>query len=116
MLDLSVLYLDDLPVSFIWGTVRWPNLSILKPGFDQSLSQISPGVVHLARHIQDSIEHHATEIDYGPPHFEYKSSCGKTYRELSTLYYYRNGIKARLLRFFRNRLDAKEMVISDSGS
>ena len=110
MLDLSVLYLDDLPVSYIWGAARWPRLTIYKPGFDESLSELAPGVVHLAKYIEDSIHRGSVEIDYGTEFFDYKSSWGKKYMDLCALYYYQNGLKPTLLRMFRRKRHAHEIV------
>jgi CelD/BcsL family acetyltransferase involved in cellulose biosynthesis len=111
MIDLSVLYLNDAPVSFIWGTIRQSYLFLYKPGFVESLAKASPGVVHLAMHIQDSIERGSLELDYGPSHFDYKSSWGKKYNGLCTLYYYRNSLKSSILRTVRHRRHMDEIIL-----
>jgi len=86
MLDLSVLYLDNQPISFIWGPGRGQHTTSYKVGYDKSFSRFSPGLVHLAKHIEDSIERGVKTIDLGPEFFEYKSSWGKRHDELATIY------------------------------
>jgi CelD/BcsL family acetyltransferase involved in cellulose biosynthesis len=108
MLDLSVLYLDDQPISFIWGAARWPHLTIYKPGYDEALSDLAPGVVHLAKYIDDSIKRRAREVDYGPAFFDYKSSWGKKYIDLCNLYYYPKGLKPTLLRLLRSKRHSRQ--------
>jgi hypothetical protein len=116
MLDLSVLYLDDRPISFIWGAARWPYLTIYKPGYDESLSDLAPGVVHLAKYIDDSIKRRAREVDYGPAFFDYKSSWGKKYVDLCTLYYYPKRLKPTLLRLLRRTRQSRHAVESQASS
>ena len=88
MLDLSVLYANRQPVSFIWGTARWPYSTIIKLGFDQAYKQYSPGTVHLFKHIQDSIERRMVAIDFGHEFFEYKSRWSKHFIDLYSVYYF----------------------------
>jgi CelD/BcsL family acetyltransferase involved in cellulose biosynthesis len=110
MLDLSVLYLDDQPISFIWGAARWPHLTIYKPGYDETLSDLAPGVVHLAKYIDDSIKRRARDVDYGPAFFDYKSSWGKKYIDLCSLYYYPKKLKPTLLRLLRSKRHSRYVV------
>lgn len=101
MLDLSVLYLDDRPLSFIWGCGRYPHTTITKLGFDKSAANLGPGFVHLALHIQDSIERGMKDIDFGHEYAEYKQGWGKSSYTLHNVFLYRQGIAGRILRTFR---------------
>lgn len=107
LLDLSVLYLDDQPISYIWGPARWPHTSIYKPGFDESLSDLAPGLVHIAKLVEDSISRRFEEIDYGAQFFDYKSKWSKSYEDLCALYYYPSALKPTLLRLFRSLRHAR---------
>jgi CelD/BcsL family acetyltransferase involved in cellulose biosynthesis len=110
MLDLSVLYLDDRPVSFIWGSARWPRTTILKLGFDKSLSDLSPGFVHLAKYIMDSIEKEISEIDFGSEFLDYKAGWGKRHDGMFDLFYYSPGILPSIIRKIRSTLHSKKLL------
>lgn len=113
MLDLSVLYLDSCPISFCWGAARWPRSTINKLGFDPSLSEWSPGMVHLASLITDSIDRGFQEIDYGHEFFSYKRHWGKRYDELADAYIYPPGFDSRVIRWWRNHRYRKEVATGD---
>jgi hypothetical protein len=98
-LDLSVLYLDEHPISFLWGVARWPFMSVSKSGFDVRLRTLSPGVVHRALHIQDSIARHGDLIDVGPTAIGYKAHWGKEVLRLSKLTYYPPGMVPTVVRW-----------------
>jgi CelD/BcsL family acetyltransferase involved in cellulose biosynthesis len=97
-LDLSVLYLDNRPISFLWGAARWPRTYLNKSGYDQSFPDLSPGLVHLTKHIMDSIGKGVLEIDLGSEFFEYKSKWGKRYDVLFDRFYYPHGAIPALIR------------------
>lgn len=110
MLDLSVLYLDEKPISFLWGAVRGKCTTINKLGFDKSFSEFSPGMVHLYKHIEDSICQGLKEIDFGHEFFEYKSKWSKHYDPLISVYLYPRRIGPmfiRWLRLFKQRMRQK---------
>ncbi len=88
MLDISVLYLNEEPISFIWGAARAPYTSINKLGFDHSYAKLSPGFVHLALYIKDSIEKRIECIDFGHEYQDYKSGWSKSSVELTEIYFY----------------------------
>jgi hypothetical protein len=110
MLDLSVLYLDDRPISFNWGAARRPYTSIYRPGFDEAFADLAPGVVHLAKHVEDCIKSGFVEIDQGPDFFDFKLSWCKKHVDLCTLYYYPKGLKPTLLRLLRSKLHARDII------
>lgn len=88
MLDISVLYLNEEPISFIWGAARAPYTSINKLGFDHAFAKLSPGFVHLALYIKDSIEKRIECIDFGHEYQDYKSGWSKSSVELMEIYFY----------------------------
>ena len=102
-LDLSVLYADERPVSFIWGTARWPVTSIEKIGFDAGFEPWSPGTVHLAKLVEDSIRRGAREIDFGHEFPEYKARWSRRADELCDLRCYPPGLLPGLIRRWRDR-------------
>jgi CelD/BcsL family acetyltransferase involved in cellulose biosynthesis len=101
MVDLSVLYAGDRPVSFCWGMSRWPYTSINKLGYDPSFSESSPGYVHLPRLIADSIERGIKEIDFGHEFSEYKKNWGTRQDELCNTIIYPRGAVPYLIRAMR---------------
>jgi CelD/BcsL family acetyltransferase involved in cellulose biosynthesis len=102
-LDLSVLYADGRPISFVWGTARWPGTSIEKIGFDAGFERWSPGTVHLARLVEDSIRRGAREIDFGHEFPEYKARWSRRADELCDLRCYPPGLLPGLIRRWRDR-------------
>ena len=102
-LDLSVLYADGRPISFIWGTARWPLTSIEKIGFDAAFEAWSPGTVHLARLLEDSIRRGGRAIDFGHEFPDYKARWSRRADELWDLRCYPPGLWPRLIRRWRDR-------------
>ncbi|HOB74845.1 MAG TPA: GNAT family N-acetyltransferase [Phycisphaerae bacterium] len=97
MLDLSVLYFNGQPVSFTWGMARHPNTSILKMGFDPIIHKLSPGLVHIAELLRDSIDRGMCELDFGHEFIEYKSRWSQRRRPLYEITYFRRGRVGRVL-------------------
>lgn len=104
-LDLSVLYADEKPVSFIWGAARPPDTSIAKSGFDQELRDYSPGTVHMALLLQDSIARGFKEIDLGHEFPEHKRRWAQRGDELFELCWWPAGLP-RLAYWSRRGLHA----------
>jgi CelD/BcsL family acetyltransferase involved in cellulose biosynthesis len=111
MLDLSVLYAGDLPVSFSWGIARWPYTEISKLGFDQKFAESSPGNAHMSYLIEDSIARGGREIEFGHEFADYKRTWGTREDDLYDILLYPSRflpIMVRLLRSlkrgFRQRL------------
>jgi CelD/BcsL family acetyltransferase involved in cellulose biosynthesis len=96
-LDLSVLYLDDRPVSFVWGAARWPLTTISKLAFDPAYRELAPGVVHLAMLIRDSISRRGSAIDFGHQFADYKMRWSKQTRDISEVTCYRPSIMSTLV-------------------
>lgn len=91
-LDLSVMYVADRPVSFMWGAARWPLTTAAKLGFDPAYAEQSPGLVHMTKLIQDSIARGGLEIDFGHEFSEYKSRWGKRADPLYEGWWYPAGL------------------------
>jgi CelD/BcsL family acetyltransferase involved in cellulose biosynthesis len=104
-LDLSVLYLDAQPISFVWGTACLPRTSIAKLAFDPAFAALSPGLTHLALLIQDSIRRSVLEIDFGHEFPEYKNHWSRDGDELSLLFVYGESYRSRLLEAWKHRPD-----------
>jgi hypothetical protein len=102
-LELSVVYLDGQPISFVWGTAHWPRTSIAKLAFDPAFAALSPGLAHLALFIKDSIERGALQIDFGHEFPEYKAHWSREGDELSLLFVYGSSVPSRLLEAWQHR-------------
>lgn len=103
MLDCSVLYADERPISFLWGVARPPVTSPIKVGFDDALSRESPGLVHLTLYIEKMIERGFERIDYGHEFAEYKRRWSKREDDLYDLYAYPRPLIGRLCRLAHSR-------------
>jgi len=104
-LDLSVLYLNSEPISFVWGAARWPYMTIAKLGFDPAYHKLSPGTAHLAMLLEDSIKRGVKAIDFGHEFPDYKSRWSKNSEELATVTFYPQTISASALQW-AHRLNA----------
>lgn len=102
-LDLSLLYLDARPVAFIWGMSRKPIANIATLAFDPALKAASPGLVHMARYIQDSIDRGFTAIDFGHEFSEYKRKWSKIGQPLFNYFYYPSPRLGRMRHRLQNR-------------
>jgi CelD/BcsL family acetyltransferase involved in cellulose biosynthesis len=99
-LDLSVLYLDGSPASFLWGVARWPYTSISKLAYDPMFRELSPGSVHIALHIEDSINRKFAMIDFGHEFPEYKRQWSDEDSALCELWYFPPGMWPTLYRYW----------------
>ena len=107
-LDLSVLFLDDHLVSFLWGAARWPYTNISKLAFDPAFGKLSPGRAHIAMHIEDSIRREFSVIDFGHEFPEQKRQWSDRESSLCELWYFPTGIRSSLYRhWFRIRRAVK---------
>lgn len=76
-LDFSLLRLDAQPISYLWGMAKPPVTNITALGYLPELQDASPGLVHLALHIERSIERGFAAIDFGHRYAEYKRRWSK---------------------------------------
>jgi CelD/BcsL family acetyltransferase involved in cellulose biosynthesis len=103
LLDLSVLYLDDRPVSFVWGAARWPATTFSKLGFLTDLREHNVGSIHVWLLIQDSIVRGGKYIDYGHEFSESKRNWSRQSQPLYELRCYLPTFTSRLLRLYELR-------------
>jgi CelD/BcsL family acetyltransferase involved in cellulose biosynthesis len=103
-LDLSLLYLDGRPVSYIWAAVRRGVVSLIKTGFDRDLTGFSPGSAHFALYVEDCARRGVREIDHGHEFSEYKLRWGKERRTLYEASYYARPLWGRARRWLGERL------------
>lgn len=88
LLDLSVLYAGQEPLSFTWGPATGDRVAIAKMGFDHRAQAASPGTVHLGAYLQDSIQRGLVEVDLGHEGIESKLrwTTSETHRVDLSLY------------------------------
>ncbi len=110
LIDLSVLYAADRPVSFVWGAARRPTSTICKLGFDRDLADTSPGLVHLAMLLADSIERKLTEIDFGHEFSDYKRRWSKVTQDLYALRIYPRNFRSKIVRWWHERQERRQPV------
>jgi hypothetical protein len=101
MLDLSVLYVDNRPVSFIWGHTRRQHAFINKIGFDPEFSQFGVGEVHMAWLIEDSSAQGIHVIDLGHEYTSWKKRWSKREDAIYNAIVYPKGITPFLVRNIR---------------
>jgi len=103
LLDLSVLYAGTRPVSFSWGLAREGRIWGSKIGFDKRLARCSPGSVHMAKVIADSIERGLSEVDWGDEFLDSKVRWTRQLRPVYDAYIHASHPIARLIRWWRLR-------------
>ena len=105
MLDMSVLYLDSRPLSFIWGAARWPVTTISKLAFVEDMKPDRPGIAHMWLVIEDSIARGLSHIDYGHEFPEHKQRWSKRAVPLYEIRCFLPTLPSRLLRAYEHRPD-----------
>jgi CelD/BcsL family acetyltransferase involved in cellulose biosynthesis len=103
MLDLSVLYAGQRPVSFSWGAARRPYLSSAAAGFDLAEKSAAPGHVHLRQLVEDSIERGFTRLDLGHEFAERWQSWTESGDELFRVTHYARPRLSRLRQRLQER-------------
>lgn len=69
----SILYLENLPISYLYCERRGPGWLATYGGFDPAYAGLSPGTVHLLSVLEDSFNDQSTTFfDFGPGQAEYK--------------------------------------------
>ncbi len=99
LLDLSVLYVANRPVSFLWGAGRDDQSSISKAGYSSDFAKLSPGLVHLAMALEDSVRRGIRWIDFGPEFPSYKLRWGAHAEALVDLDLYSGCLPGRVVRW-----------------
>lgn len=74
LLELSLLYLDERPVSYLFGHAAGRAATIKQLGYDPALQELSPGVVSLAELVRTTFaEGHLDEINLRGSEHRYKA-------------------------------------------
>ena len=70
--DLNLLYVDGVPIAFLYGYHYRGYIDLIRAGFDPAWSKLAPGNVLWRRVIQDSFERRDRVLDMGPGCLDYK--------------------------------------------
>lgn len=107
-LDLSLLYLDGAPVSYIWGARHAAAAGLIKLGFDQRYRDHSPGNVHLLLYLEECAQSGIECVDNGHEFASYKKRWSKLARPLYELRVYRQPVLGRVRAWLHARLAADQ--------
>lgn len=89
-LRLYFLTLDGRPIAFHFGLEHEGRYLLLKPGYDESLGDCSPGQLLMEKVIQDCIGHGLTELDFLGPDMTWKRDWTARVRVHTWLYVFRD--------------------------
>jgi CelD/BcsL family acetyltransferase involved in cellulose biosynthesis len=111
-LRLYFLSLDGRPVAFHFGLVHQGRYFLLKPGYDESLRDCSPGQLLMERVIEDCVASGLSELDFLGPDMIWKRDWTDRLRVHTWLYVFRDTRFGRALcaAKFRWAPRAKETV------
>ncbi len=97
-LTLFFMRLDGCPVAFHYGLTQGGRYFLLKPGYDESLRECSPGQLLLEEVLRDSAGRGLSEFDFLGPDMVWKRDWTSHVRPHSWLYLFRNNAMGRALR------------------
>jgi CelD/BcsL family acetyltransferase involved in cellulose biosynthesis len=111
-LALYFLRLDGKPVAFHFGLLTGGTYFLLKPGYDESLKECSPGQLLMDEVVKDLIGRGVRAFDFLGPDMVWKRDWTDRSRPHHWLYVFRDGAFGRALcaAKFRWAPAAKEMV------
>lgn len=90
MLELSVLYADEKPVSFIWGAADCPVFASATTAFDPEFTKMSPGAVHHFLLFESLTESGFTTVELGHEFTSHKRLWSKHGVPVCAITYYNN--------------------------
>jgi CelD/BcsL family acetyltransferase involved in cellulose biosynthesis len=96
-LALYFLRLDGRPIAFHFGLVDGPRYLLLKPGYDESLRECSPGQLLMEQVVEDCIARKLTEFDFLGPDMTWKRDWTDQVRVHTWLYVFRDNAFGRAL-------------------
>lgn len=96
-LTLFFLRLDGRPVAFHYGLTHGGRYFLLKPGYDESLRECSPGQLLLEEVLRDSTGRGQTEFDFLGPDMVWKRDWTSHVRPHSWIYLFRDNAMGRAL-------------------
>ncbi|RKH40214.1 GNAT family N-acetyltransferase [Corallococcus sicarius] len=111
-LGLYFLRLDSRPIAFQYGLQYGGRYLAMKPGYDEALSEVSPGHLLTENLVQDCIERGLTELDLLGDDAPYKREWTHQVRQHHWLFIYRDTLVGKTLQRskFRWAPVAKRMV------
>lgn len=97
-LRLYFLKLNGRAVAFHFGLEHQGRYLLLKPGYDESLRECSPGQLLMERVIEDCVAHGLREVDFLGPDMTWKRDWTEKVRVHTWLYVFRDTAFGRGLR------------------
>jgi CelD/BcsL family acetyltransferase involved in cellulose biosynthesis len=96
-LALYFLRLDDRAVAFQLGVIQGGRYLLLKPGYDEGLSECSPGQLLMEDVVRDCIGRKLVEVDFLGPDMTWKRDWTDRVRPHAWLYCFRDTLRGRTL-------------------
>lgn len=111
-LVLAFLRLNGRAVGFHFALARGGRYFLLKPGYDEALSECSPGQLLMEEVLKDCIARGFREFDFLGPDMVWKRDWTSAARQHTWLYVFRDGVRGRALHAAKFKLIpvAKETV------
>lgn len=103
-LVLSFLRLDGRAVAFHFALVRDGHYFLLKPAYDESMSDCSPGQLLMEEVLRDCFARGLREFDFLGPDMVWKRDWTSTARQHTWLYVFRDSVRGRALHAAKFRL------------
>ncbi len=94
----SILYLDDVPISYLYCERQGPGWLAVFGGFDPGYAKLSPGTVHLLSVLERSFDDPDCNLfDFGPGRSDYKRVFATDSVPAADVLILQNTLKNRLL-------------------
>lgn len=103
-LSLYFLRLDGRPVAFHYGMTYAGCYYVLKPAYDEAISECSPGQLLMHEVLRDCIERGLSEFDFLGPDMIWKRDWAVDARQHSWLFVFNRTLYGRLLHLGRFKL------------
>jgi CelD/BcsL family acetyltransferase involved in cellulose biosynthesis len=119
-LRLRFFYIDGEPAAYNMGLVNNKKYHLLKLSYHDKYKQGSPGVLLIARLMEDLMQEGVTELDFMAEPYDYEKKWTDEYRSHVSLVMYSGTMKARLhsmsstiRKFMRNRRETHVLAGTD---
>jgi hypothetical protein len=100
-LALYYLRVDGKAVAFHYGLAYGSAYYLLKPGYDESVKECSPGQLLMDEVVKQCIADGLAEFDFLGPDMTWKRDWASDTRQHTRLYIFRDGAYGRFLRNYR---------------
>ncbi len=100
-LAIYLLRLDGRPVAFHFSLTWRGRYYLLKPGYDESIKECSPGQLLVDEVMEDCLRRGFTEFDFLGPDMPWKREWGAIHRPHFWLFVFRNSRYGRALRDYK---------------